>query len=181
MINILTGPVHSGKTTLLKTTIPFIKKQGFQIEGYLSEAVWENQKCAGYNLFDLKHCKSHTFLRKNGKKAWERTGPFYFLPETLAIAQNIINQSRNADLCVVDELGPLELSGKGIWPVLEEILFFLKPHFILVVRDGILKNFMEKIRTCEFRIFSVEKINMPGHWAQSLVQKTEKSRQTEKK
>jgi len=44
MIFILTGPVHSGKTTFLKKVVNELKEQNFQIDGFLSEAVLKNQE-----------------------------------------------------------------------------------------------------------------------------------------
>ena len=54
MIYILTGPVHYGKTGLLKKLSSEIKQAAFKFGGFLSESVREKNRVAGYDLFDLK-------------------------------------------------------------------------------------------------------------------------------
>jgi len=181
VINILTGPVHSGKTTLLKSTIPVLREKKFRIAGYLSEATWKNDEFLGYDLVDLEDHRNHPFIRKHGQQDWQRIGSFFFLPETLDLAKNIIHRSEKADLCIVDEVGPLELSGKGVWPALENILKFPHSHLLLVVRDSILDDMLDKIQREDFIVFDIEQKKKPLHLANSLLQGLDKRRESKKK
>ena len=176
MINILTGQVHSGKTTLLKNTIPVLIEKNFRVDGYLSDAIWKNEEFIGYDLIDLKDHRYHPFIRKQGQQDWQRIGPFFFLPETLDIAKKIIHRSKKADLCIVDEVGPLELTGKGVWPALEDILMFSNPHLLLIVRDSILKKFIGNIQRDDFVVYDIEQNKTPARLAESLSQDIEKRR-----
>jgi len=152
VINILTGPVHSGKTTFLKNSIPILREKNLGIDGYLSEAAWENKEFIGYDLVDLKENRHLPFIRKQGQQEWLRIGHFFFLPETLDIAKIIIRRSKKEGLCVVDEVGPLELKGKGVWPALEDVLMIPEQDLLLVVREAILKDFIGKMqRFCSKR------------------------------
>jgi len=176
VINILTGPIHSGKTTLLKNTIPVLREKNFRVDGYLSDAIWKNEKSIGYDLIDLKDHRYHPFIRKQGQQDWQRIGPFFFLPETLDIAKKIIHRSKKADLCIVDEVGPLELTGKGVWPALEDILMFSNPHLLLIVRDSILKKFIGNIQRDDFVVYDIEQNKTPARLAKSLSQDIGKRR-----
>jgi nucleoside-triphosphatase THEP1 len=179
VINILTGPVHSGKTTFLKNTIPLLREKNFRIDGYLSDAIWKNKEFIGYDLIDLKDHRYHPFIRKQGQQDWQRIGPFFFLPKTLDIAKKIIHRSKKADLCVVDEVGPLELTGKGVWPILKDILMFPNPHLLLIVRDSILKKFIGNIQRDDFVVYDIEQNKTPARLAESLSQDIEKRRLSE--
>lgn len=181
MINILTGPVHSGKTTFLKNTIPLLREQNFEIDGYLSEAIWKNKEFLGYDLVDLKDQRYHPFIRKQGQLDWHRIGSFFFLPGTLDIAKKIIRMSKKADFCIVDEVGPLELTGKGVWPALKDVLTIPEQDVLLVVRESILKNFMEKIQRDDFVVYDIEQNKKPLRLAESLMQDLEKRRKSEQK
>jgi nucleoside-triphosphatase THEP1 len=44
---------------------------------------------------------------------------------------------------VVDEVGPLELEGKGLWPALKKAIALPTPDYIFVVRETILENLTE--------------------------------------
>ena len=174
MIYILTGPVHSGKTTLLKKITLELKHQRFKIDGFLSESLWDNQKIIGYDLLDLREDKSCPFIRKAGEKDWDRIGPFYFIPETLDLAKHIIKRAKKMDICVVDEVGPLELSGKGLWPVLKEALSKSQPQYLLVVRITILEKFLSKINREDVRVFDMEEKDMPTEMLESLTHERKK-------
>jgi nucleoside-triphosphatase THEP1 len=157
MIYLLTGPIHYGKTGLLKKLYSEIKQSGVKFGGFLSESVWEKNRVAGYDLFDLKAGQSVPFIRREGEKSWEKSGPFFFIPETLALAKKIILRGRDSEFCIVDEVGPLELEGRGLWPALEQVLFQAFPPFLLVVRDSILDKFLKtKLRGEDIKIFDVK-------------------------
>lgn len=166
--------MHSGKTTLLKNTLSSLNTQNLAIDGYLSEAQWKKNEFLGYDLFDVKIHRSHPFIRKDGKEQWEKIGPFFFLPETMALAKKIIHRGQKADLCVVDEVGPLELEGKGVWPILKNSLILRTPDFLLVVRDSILNRFMEKIHTHDVVVYDIDEKTTPSRMAGCLWQKSEK-------
>ena len=152
----MTGPVHSGKTTLLKKMTQKLKQQELKIDGFLSESKWKDQKILGYDLLDLSEEKSHPFIRKKGRKGWEKKGPFYFIPETLALAKQIIRRASSTDICVIDEVGPLELSGKGLWTALKEALQTHPSSLLLVVRISILEKFLSIINRKDVRVFDIQ-------------------------
>ena len=156
MIYILTGPVHSGKTTFLKKVIRELREKKFIIGGFLSESIWKNNECTGYDLLDLNEEKSFPFIRRTGEKKWQKVGPYFFIPECLDRAKNIIFQNNNADLLIVDEVGPLEQAGKGLWPALKHVIFQSSINCLLVVRINILDNFLEILNNLEVKVFDIQ-------------------------
>ena len=137
-IHILTGPVNSGKTTFLRDVLT-----GFApprpLRGYLSLRVIEEGRSEGYDLLDLSDGSERPFLRREGDPGWQRVGPYFLIPETLALAERIIRESAPGGLLVVDEVGPLEMSGGGIWQALDGILHEGDRDAVLVVREGLLE------------------------------------------
>jgi nucleoside-triphosphatase THEP1 len=115
-IDILTGQVQSGKTTLLRKITLELEEKGIGVGGYLNLSVYEKSLLIGYDLYDLKKKTKHPFLRKRGQRNWEKIGPYSFFPKTLQQAKSIILQTNSIDICVIDEIGPYELEGKGLWP-----------------------------------------------------------------
>ena len=156
MIFILTGPVNSGKTTFLKRIVEELKSQKFTIDGFLSEAILQNQEKTGYDLLELRSGKSIPLIRKSGRQEWQKVGPFFFIPEGLSWAKEIILRSREAEILVVDEIGPLELSGKGFWPVLEKVIFHRVQKFLFVLRRSALEDFLRSVAKIKVKIFDLE-------------------------
>jgi nucleoside-triphosphatase THEP1 len=176
VIYILTGPVHSGKTTLLKKTIPVLRENDLVIDGYLSEAIWESREFIGYDLIDLKDHLRHPFIRKKGQKDWQRIGPFYFIPGTLDLAKKIIQRSEDSDLCVVDEVGPLELQAKGVWPALKAVLKIPEQNLLFVVRETMLEEFMEKIRKDIVTVYNMRQTQKPIDMLEALMKGLKKTK-----
>lgn len=160
VIFILTGPVHSGKTTFLKKVVYKLRDQKFKIDGFLSEVVLESQKIVGYDLLDLKEENSLPFIRREGEKGWQKIGAFFFIPQSLKKAKKIIIRGKDADILVVDEVGPQELAGKGLWPVLKQVIFHPLTRCLLVVRRGILGDILGMLNRCEVKVFDIKNKNI---------------------
>jgi nucleoside-triphosphatase THEP1 len=148
VICILTGPVHSGKTTLLRRIAASLEMRGAAMAGFLSLAVFRNGKPIGYDLHDLENGSSMPFIRREGDKGWQRTGDHFFLPEGLEAASTIVrrfDRSGAAGVLIVDEIGPLEMKGYGLWLALEPVLARGAGHFLLVARDRIADDLADRL------------------------------------
>lgn len=155
----LTGPVHAGKTTFLRKLTSDFKKNNVPVSGYLSLSLWEDQYLKGYDLYDIKSDKTFPFIRRKGHSEWEKIGSFFFLPTALDKAKKIIlNVCKKRGVCFVDEIGPLELSGKGVWPSVEKALACPSSHmdFLFVIREGLVDAFQETPGFKPEKIFLLE-------------------------
>jgi nucleoside-triphosphatase len=157
----------------LKNTLSMLRNRSFKIDGYLSESIWKNGECMGYKLFDLRDHREHPFISTKGGKGWEKIGPYFFLPKSLTKAKKIIRRAASADLSVVDEVGPLELAGKGVWPALAEVLFS-QPDFFLVIRESVLEEFLSILKREEVLVYSLSGKISPPELAASLRAEIEK-------
>jgi nucleoside-triphosphatase THEP1 len=145
MILVLTGPVHGGKTTFLERSLARWAACGIAPVGFLSVAVTGASGTMGYDLLELKTGCRQPYLRREGEPDAERIGPFFFVPETLELARSIIREADPRELLVVDEVGPLELLGGGLWPVLTEALSRPGLRCLLVARKEILEDIVAAI------------------------------------
>jgi nucleoside-triphosphatase THEP1 len=161
-IFVLTGDVHAGKTTWLKQFVHELRAQSLRYHGFLSEAVIEGGRTVGYNLYDLERRSSGPFLQDNGEDGWERTGPFFFIPSGLARAREIIARREADSLLIVDEVGPAELTGRGIWPALERVLCRRGPVSLLVIRKSILEDYLSVLRRERVRVFEFSIADIGG-------------------
>jgi len=141
---VLTGPIHSGKTSFLKGAAVFWDLAGLSVGGFLNEARLDVGRVMGYDLFDLRGGESVPFLRTEGGPGWQRVGGFSLAPGGLERAESILARDLGADILVVDEVGPLELAGCGIWPALSAALS-AGARCLCVVRTAILDEFRAKM------------------------------------
>ena len=155
IIDILTGQVQSGKTTLLQKITSELKRKDISVGGFLNPSVHEKGQVTGYDLFDLREETKHPFLRKKGQADWEQIGPYFFVPDTLKQARSIIRHVKRTDICFVDEIGPYELEGKGLWPELEAILEHPIPGLFLTVRTKLLDILLDRLGKKVDKIFYI--------------------------
>ncbi len=142
MIFILSGPVRAGKTGFLKRLVAQLKISGLAISGYLSEAIRTEGQLEGYDLLDLHSDRQVPFLRKSGlNKPAARAGRYYFLTSGLEAAAEIIASAAGSDLLIIDEAGPAEIKGEGVWPDLYPQL--AKTNCLLVIREKLLPDFIQ--------------------------------------
>lgn len=156
MIYLLTGPVGGGKTTYLRKVIQALSSSDLAVDGFLNKRLLEDEATIGYDLYDLKLGASIPFLRKQGEADWERTGDYFFLPQGLETASRIVARGARSDLLVIDEVGPLELKGRGLWPALEPVLSNKDCPCLLVVRERILAELLAQLPGQETMIFQVD-------------------------
>jgi nucleoside-triphosphatase THEP1 len=165
MIYILTGPIDSGKTSQLKNFITKAQQHDSsiaQVGGFLSLKVYENDQHIGYNIYDFTTSQQFPFLRTHTSDQRPATsdmrhetcdviGKYKLNPQTLSYAHNLINKAPQYDIFIIDELGPLELQGKGFWPALEKVIN-CDTDFLFVIREKLVEKFLLRFNKTENQV-----------------------------
>jgi nucleoside-triphosphatase len=172
VILILTGAVHSGKTSLLRKLSAELIQRGIGVDGFLSLAAFENKEHIGYDLFDLKAETVVPFIRRQGAPGWPAVGPYSIRPDILAEARRKIVSHRTEDLLIVDEVGPLEIRGEGLWPALSAVLSRSSLRCLLVARRGILEDLKGLIGGSSVRIFDIGDRSVESELFAEILQST---------
>jgi nucleoside-triphosphatase len=107
----LTGEPGCGKTTALKNTIQLLTNQGIKVGGMLSGEIREQGVRVGFSLEDILTHATGTLAHVN-QKVGPRVGKYRVDLEDLAsVGVTAIERAiHEADVIVVDELGPMELN-----------------------------------------------------------------------
>ena len=149
MVILLTGPVHSGKTTRVGLLVDELKAKDVPAAGYLSRAVIEGGAIAGYDLAVIGTGERTPFLRRppgEGAGSPElAAGSFRFVPAGLERAREIVRRSRPEEILFIDEVGPAELAGRGVWPALEAVVGDPERMILLVVRESLIESVRERL------------------------------------
>ncbi len=138
----VTGPPGIGKTSVLLRSVNGLSSRGYGIGGMISRDVREGGVRVGFEIMDFS----------TGQRGWlahvnQPTGPKISkyrvnLTDLEAIGvSSILEAIRNADIIMVDEIGPMELFSSGFReavvqavesdkPVLATIHFGLRNRFV---------------------------------------------------
>ncbi|HBB92622.1 MAG TPA: hypothetical protein DC042_13140 [Bacteroidales bacterium] len=124
-IILITGDRGEGKTGLLRNKMEELKREGRALCGFIAEGIHDaSGERTGYGIININTGERIGFCHMEGPDHWERVGRFRVNPDGLAKGYEWMSPEnvRKADLIVIDELGPLELAGKGWSPLIDRIL-----------------------------------------------------------
>ncbi len=150
---IITGPIGSGKTSVVLALSAALRTQGVLVDGVASPRIVENGQTVGYRVRDVRTGQEHPLCSRHPPGL--RFRRFYFSPAGLAAANAILARAAaQAEVIVVDEVGPLELSGQGFAPGLARCLT-ARAFLVLTVRPHLVPEFLARFAQ-DFAVFSLE-------------------------
>ena len=133
-IIILSGPKFSGKSLFIEKLLPQLREKKLSLCGFYQRGMFNERGAKiGYDLVNAGDGTSLPLARRAQPDA-----PWEFEGEVFLHAAGMV--SDGADLCILDEIGPLELSGGGHAKTLEAALE-MSNCLIIVVREELADEF----------------------------------------
>lgn len=142
---IVTGAIQSGKTTALQQWL--LNKDA---RGILSPVVDGLRK-----LYAIREEIYIPFQAPDSSPESISVGRFHFYTKAFDQATEILLKETKSVWCIIDEVGPLELQGKGFFPALEKLLKNPSINLLLVVRNSLLEEVQEKFNLHYARVITV--------------------------
>jgi molybdenum cofactor guanylyltransferase len=141
------GEPGSGKTSWCWEYIDCRRKCGSSVGGILSPAIEKQGQRIGSNALDLLTGQEMPFARLSRLrrfKGGEVVGDYTINRRGIAFACGAIKRAVDSrcNLAVIDEVGPLELCGKGLMPAVE--LALASPVNVLIVVRSSLKAALQR-------------------------------------
>jgi len=124
-IFLVTGNVGEGKTAFLRRLALLLKEKEITPAGFLAEGVVEGNEKKGYRLRDLTSGETRPFGEVRKRKGRIHTGRFTFNRDAFRWGEHLLWGAVTGDgrtVIIIDEVGPLELKGKGWAGALERLL-----------------------------------------------------------
>ncbi len=137
---IVTGGTGSGKTTLVTAVVERLRARGARVAGILAPGYLADGRRTGFDIVSLATDERKPLAREEEHVAgrhprWSR---FAFSPEGLALGHKALTvDARGADVVVIDEVGPFELSGGGWAEALDALVAAPAGAMLLVVRESV--------------------------------------------
>ena len=163
MVYIIKGEINQGKTKEI-LSIYNRDKQG---DGFVSKKIFINPtEFTGYEIVRLSTEEKMPLAYKSQyvPSHWDeiyRRGPFSFSKAAFVFAEHIIDDiiDRHINPVYIDEIGPLELDGKGFSTILEKILRIQKDVYI-TVRSHCVNEVINKFNTRDHKIITANENSM---------------------
>jgi len=138
----LTGASGAGKTTMLEALARELSGHGERVRGVLQPALPDR---SGYDVQDLYDGTRSPLLREDLEPANCAVGRFALLESEIPSRALASDRLSEADVVIIDEVGPLELRGEGYaWALVQAIQLGV-PGTVIAVRpsliDAVIKEF----------------------------------------
>jgi nucleoside-triphosphatase THEP1 len=134
------GEKHSGKTTGAANLVKIARAEGFDVAGVLAPSLYRKGRLMGFDVLDLRDETRAPLARRRMDAS--PTWPFAFIDDGLKLGTAALSQEavESADLVIVDEFGPLELSGQGWRSSVNSLLASINAAILLVVRRELVES-----------------------------------------
>ena len=155
---LVVGKPGSGKTSWCREYIDWLGRHGFSVGGILSPEIYKHGRRAGFNTIDLLTGKETSFARLSPHRAFkggERVGDYTISRDGILFACGAIERAvdNKCDLVVIDEVGILELRGKGLMPAVE-LALASAVNVLLVVRSSLKEALQRRFPKREFTVIA---------------------------
>lgn len=144
---IITGEREGGKTRFLNELFESFASGGKTVMGFLSLGRINEQGDKDFDVLDLTTQKKLPLASRTSREGYLRLGRFFFNTHALEFGNEIIDQAlnQNCDILIMDEIGPVELSGQAWHSALKKVVANYKGNLIISVRkrliDAVIKEF----------------------------------------
>lgn len=158
MVHLITGAVNRGKSTKLRLIYHNLQKG----DGFYNRRIFREDSLMGQEIIRLATGESRLFSLRNEfiPESWVqecRYGAFSFSKAGLEFGRKIIARSilNHLEPLFLDEIGPLELEGKGFCESFSNALV-AKIEIYAVVRDSCLEAVIQKFRLkpCQINVLN---------------------------
>jgi nucleoside-triphosphatase THEP1 len=141
-VTIVSGPRDSGKTRACSALAARFRAEGLSVGGVIAEAECNGGIKTAYSFLDLGAGSRALYARRAPKPPSPGALSYEFLPEGLAFGCAALRRAAAAlvDVLFVDEIGPLEMGGGGLWEPMREIASGFGGRIVLTVRPSLIAD-----------------------------------------
>ncbi|MCX5786492.1 MAG: hypothetical protein NTX59_12480 [Elusimicrobia bacterium] len=147
----LSAPVNSGKTAFIKRLLKALKEKRIKTGGVYAIKEFKGSSRL-YRVFDILSGKSVPLLEvSNGVIAASKAG--------FSFASKAILQAKGCEVAIIDEFGPLEVSGYGYAAAVKKLIKSRNMKIFIVVRKGLCKQAAASLNLKKYAVIKAEKVN----------------------
>ena len=162
VIYIISGETRSGKTTYLKELLKTIKEQksNIKIKGIIAHGIDKEGERYGFDIENVETNEKQFLCSQEPIKDSQKIGRFYFSKKGLSFGEKALTAIQDTDLLVIDEIGYLELKGKGWFESIEKAMENPNLNMIWVVRKRILEEVLQQWQHSNTKVISISTTNI---------------------
>ncbi|WP_028766017.1 ATP-binding cassette domain-containing protein [Shewanella fidelis] len=160
---IVTGESGSGKTTALAALIKQCQQQQIKLKGMLCPGVMKDGRRFSSDIVDIATGERCLFGHRTGVLDKKTGTRFSFTEAGLALGLQALdhNNFNQGDICIVDEIGPMELGGQGFGKQIAPLLAVANSRHIWVVRPNLIEQVCRHWSLHNPEVIDIEDAHLP--------------------
>jgi nucleoside-triphosphatase THEP1 len=119
---VVTGPTNCGKTSVVEAIVSKLIGQGCGVSGFIQPGLWQNKEKIGFRVRDVRTGEEIDLARRVEAREGQHGTGFVFETDGFDLAARALARRQVDDVLIVDELGPLELRGRGHMPAVRRAI-----------------------------------------------------------
>ena len=141
---IVTGERNEGKTSFMARLHRCLQKSNMKISGFICPGIKNKSGSKDFVLQSLNDDSTIHFASREYHQEYNQYGAFFFNPQALKAGNSIIKGGlkNNCDIFILDEVGPIELSGK-VW---HDLLMNIIAHYSGILIITVRKTMLERVK-----------------------------------
>jgi nucleoside-triphosphatase THEP1 len=146
-VTIVSGPRDSGKTRAALALAARFRADGLRVGGVIAEAECTGGIKTAYSFLDLGAGSRAVYARREQKPPAPGALAYEFFSEGLAFGCDALRRAAAApvDVLFVDEIGPLEIRGEGLWEPVREMASGFGGRIVLTVRPSLVAELRSRL------------------------------------
>jgi len=159
-IFLVTGPVRGGKTTFLTSLILRLKQNELRVAGILCPGKFSSGKRSAFSLKNIQTGEELPMASIQDETGWFKYRRFWFNPEAFRLGEIWIREGlkKDAQIMVIDELGPMELERSGWSELLNILAETTIPVQLWSVRESIIEEVMKRWSIPPANLIHIDKL-----------------------
>jgi nucleoside-triphosphatase THEP1 len=141
---VITGERGAGKTTLAAAVVERLRAAGLRVGGILAPGTYRDGRRHSFEVVALASGERRPLSARDPEPGWIEEQCFWVDPAGYALGNAALGAG-DADVVVVDEVGPWELAGSG-WAARLDVLAAGDVSLLLVVRGKCLFDVVTRWR-----------------------------------
>ena len=154
---VLTGRSGAGKTTVMESIVAHLREESVPVVGLIQPARFLDGEKTGFDIRDLQTGRETLFAERVRRHDGVFGMSYRFEEKGARLAHEALSSIPRDSVVVVDELGPLELRGKGHMGALQKAIAERPPLLLLlVVRRHLIPAFLSALSATDATVIDVE-------------------------
>jgi iron complex transport system ATP-binding protein len=140
-----------------------------KVDGILATGTYKENQRDTFSLIHIREGRSYELAAREKKPGWFRYRRYFFNPSSFEKGLDVLTKglSEKNDVLILDEIGPMELGGRGWYKALQVLDRNYRIPQVWVVRENILGEVRDRWNIPEENVFHIQK-NRPADLVQRI-------------